>query len=361
MSEHIRVRQGKKGTSYNVIIPYEEDGVRKMYSKTFASWVYGSKTKALKEATVHRDLMRAKLINKEHANKINYTLKEVYELKKKTFHLSYKTNIRHDRIMRLYIYPNIPPFTKFSEITYLDITNILNKNRSKLTQEYLSRIVTVFRQMYISAIRNDIVTTNQVDKVIIPRSLRVSKPRKQLATIDDVKDFVSRLETLKNKELVHILELLVWVIYYEGLRPAEALALNKEDFDLENMTLTISKEVRADDNGQIIASVPKTERSRRVLPLDDRLVDLVKNEPTGALFKLNGKYIDIDWLSMKIHTIKKDFHLYQLRKAFATDLVKTSDLGTVQDLMGHNSPAMTLHYVKRNFDDMRNALKGRNI
>ena len=358
MSEYIEVREGKKGTTYKVSIPYEHLGERKKYSKSFPSWVYGSKKSALKEATVHRDLMKAKLLNHDIVN-TDYTLSDVYELKKKTFHHSYKTNIRHDRIMKLYVYPNIPPQTKFSSITYLDITNILNKNRSKLTQEYLSRIVTVFRQLYISAIRNDIVSVNQVDKVIIPRSLKVSKPKKQLATINDVKDFITRLDSLKNRELAHILELLVWVIYYEGLRPAEALALNKEDFDLENMTLTISKELRADDNGKIIVSVPKTERSARVLPLDDRLVDLIKNEPHGALFKLNGKYIDIDRISMIIHTIKKDFHLYQLRKAFATDLVKTSDLGTVQDLMGHNSPAMTLHYVKRNFDDMRQALKGR--
>ena len=53
--------------------------------------------------------------------------------------------------------------------------------------------------------------------------------------------------------------------------------------------------------------------------------------------------------------------LYMLRHKFSTDLLKTADLRTVQDLMGHESGAMTLSYARSSDEDRKKAIAGRKM
>lgn len=360
MSEYIEERQGKKGTSYKVSLVYYDHGDRKKYSKTFASWDYGSKAKALKEATIHRDLMKAKLLKNEPINNSNKTLSEVYELKQKTFVLAPETNRHHDIIMSRYIYPVIHQKTKFSEITYLDIIRVLDRAKTLVTQDYLNRIFSVFKELYKSAIINNVVSIDQTIKVIVPRSTKTPKHRKREVNQEEIDELIEKLKSMRSKK-AELIELAIQIMRYTGIRTSELLALSKEDFDLENKTLMISKGIRYDENRQAYTATPKTNSSQRLIPIDDNLVDLIKTRPSGSLFTLNGRIITTGEIADVLRRVSDGFTLYQLRHQFATDLVKIADLGTVQSLMGHSSPSTTIGYVQTNFEDMKKALKRRNI
>ncbi|MGN9808129.1 site-specific integrase [Micromonospora sp. BQ11] len=62
-----------------------------------------------------------------------------------------------------------------------------------------------------------------------------------------------------------------WCLSLYGLRRGEVLGLRWRDVDLEARTLTV-RVTRIIIDGEVVESTPKSERSRRTLPLDDTLV-----------------------------------------------------------------------------------------
>ena len=54
-----------------------------------------------------------------------------------------------------------------------------------------------------------------------------------------------------------------------------------------------------------------------------------------------------------------EFRAYMLRHKFATDLVKKTDLRTVQELMGHAGGSMTLSYARSSKEDKEEAINKR--
>lgn len=361
MKENISAKECKKGTSYRVIVRVQEDGRMRTITKTFPSWQYSSKKEALKAATIFRDVSKAKLNKHQPITNNRATLEDIVALKKRTFIHAPETERHHDIIINKYIYPVIPKDTKFSSITYLDLNQIFNKARSKCTQNYLNRIKSVLDQLYRSALMNDLIEVNQVDKVIIPNSTKQENHRKRYTSKSEVDDVIKALDRVKDKEKASLIKLAIEIMRYTGIRTSEVLALNREDFDLESGLLTINKGIRLDDRRKAFVSTYKTSSSWRVLPIDDRLYPFIEKAPQGALFELRGAYLTTLDISEVIRSVYKGFNLYQLRHQFATDLVKIADLGTVQSLMGHSSPSTTIGYVQANLEDMKNALKRRKI
>lgn len=59
-----------------------------------------------------------------------------------------------------------------------------------------------------------------------------------------------------------------------GLRRGELLALLWTDLDVENRTISITKQVNR-IKGELVVSLPKTQNSVRVLPVSQQAVDLM--------------------------------------------------------------------------------------
>ena len=86
-----------------------------------------------------------------------------------------------------------------------------------------------------------------------------------------------------------------------GTRPAETFALRFSDFDFQNKTLTINKQI-VDEEGALVIKNPKTKYSTRVIDVSDFLLSEVKNrmeyldkqrELNPKAFKTNnGRLID---------------------------------------------------------------------
>ncbi len=63
-----------------------------------------------------------------------------------------------------------------------------------------------------------------------------------------------------------------------GLRKGELVALLWSDLDIENQTISVSKQATRDENGNIVITRPKTETSVRLVSIPHKAVELLQRE-----------------------------------------------------------------------------------
>lgn len=81
--------------------------------------------------------------------------------------------------------------------------------------------------------------------------------------------------------------LFAFTMMYAGLRDNEALALTYSDFDFENNTISVSKNVSWQSNKPVV-KMPKTENGIRTVPLLAQLKKALPNKWEGYLFSTDG-------------------------------------------------------------------------
>ena len=352
-SEYIIETKNDKGFSYRVKIPYFRYGERKYYTKTFSYKQYPSKADAFRAAKQHRDEMKYRLIERPFFDEDD-TLKEVFDLELRSFSQSPQTDRRERSIMNKFIYPYIDKDTKFKDITHIDILDTLDRAKMFATDDTINRIFSLWKKMYKAAIMSDVVAIDQTIKVNKPKSLKVHTKRKQTTSKAELEEAIKSIKKV-DKKLRELIELSLWIMFYQGLRPREVYALSGEDFDLENMTLNINKSIRLDENREPFISTVKTDYSYRVMPINPLLLPMIEDLPSGSIFVYKGRLMTSTMVNSLIKL--KDFTPGQLRHQFATDLLLEGvDLRTVQELMGHANSSTTLSYARSNPELMKNAI-----
>ena len=169
------------------------------------------------------------------------------------------------------------------------------------------------------------------------------------------------------------MELLILLDLATGLRQGELLALNWEDIDLKNKTLTVNKSVKEvyiyenENNRHIetIFQVPKTQNSFRTISIPDALIHLLKNEKNknGLLFHdnngnpLRAKNVSYQWKKIlkDCNIPHKKFHA--IRHTYASMLLKNGvDIETVAELMGHTAISITQIYLHSSANQKQDAV-----
>ena len=139
-----------------------------------------------------------------------------------------------------------------------------------------------------------------------------------------------------------------------GLRRGELLALLWTDLDVENMTISVTKQVNR-VNGQLKVSQPKTSNSVRTIPIPKQAVDLLilehekhPDNPYMSPSPKTGTMYDPDSFR---HTHEKilvaagieHIRFHDLRHTFATlSLQNGVDVKTLSNTLGHYSAGFTL-------------------
>lgn len=151
---------------------------------------------------------------------------------------------------------------------------------------------------------------------------------------------------------------------FGGLRIGEVLALTLKDVNFDNNSVSVSKTVSTDINGQSILSTPKTNNSVRTVVVDTCTIDTLKewcqlNRVTNLIFEIEKNKVPS--ISAAITFFLKFFKRHEelpkisshaLRHTHASLLFKEGvNPKVIQKRLGHSTLEMTMNVYTHLFDD----------
>lgn len=354
--------------SYRVRVFYTEDKQKKCYSKTFKFVHYPTKGDALRAAIEDRDRVQNSL---HSATGKVWTVSGIYEMSKKYILISAKTVERHQHFYDYAIGKKYGD-RDIHSITTADIQECLNQLQTEKSDDYINRVLSIWRRIYKTCSILDLNIPDRTLAVVVPKSKKPTKAKRQPLTQETLEAVIKCLQPdpFRQDERYQYergrIVYLIWLLYYTGMRPAEALALKLEDVDIDNKEIHVYKAVGStkDATTQIIQA--KTAASVRNVYLNDLTLeictDLIKSRRSEYLFaRYDGSLWDIDQLTDLIHQLTKkdgiDFRLYDLRHDFATRMLEKESPAVVRDLMGHTNFNMSIAYARSSASTLANAME----
>ena len=150
---------------------------------------------------------------------------------------------------------------------------------------------------------------------------------------------------------------------YSGLRIGELLALEWSDLDFSKGEVTVSKTCYdvTDESGKSkrLNGIPKTENSRRTIPIPKQLIPhlkAIKKRSTSKYIVGNGNKIitvrsyqrSFELLLKKLQIPHHGFHA--LRHTFATRAIECGmDVKSLSEILGHKNSTVTLKRYVHSF------------
>lgn len=291
------------------------------------------------------------------------TVRQIYEEMDDIYVIRSETKRKLDCFFNKYIEKKDFALT---DITRADIITDLNRMTETCSNDTITRVFSIWRKIYQVAIAKEYVSRDLTQQIKPPTSHRL-KPKPRLEITDEQtlitlgKELEKRLKSpLESKQA----PLMILFLLYTGIRPAEMFALTRDDIDLNKKEISIQREIGSDRDG-IKVRTCKTELSHRVIPINDKAVEIIKAAykltDSNILFPNKNGYYSSKDVGDRYHQIAKrigiDFHLYQCRHTFITTLyMKGVDLKTIQLLCGQKIDATTLGYVVSDRDKMGTAV-----
>lgn len=164
----------------------------------------------------------------------------------------------------------------------------------------------------------------------------------------------------------------VLLCLYAGLRLGEVCALQWTDIDLDGMTLTVNRTVqRIAVSGYqtrtiLLETEPKSESSRRTIPLTDGILELLLPLREGQTYVFGGeKPLEPRTMQYRYKKLLKeagidDRNFHTLRHTFATNCVENGmDVKVLSEILGHSDVKITLNrYVHPTMDSKRKQMGG---
>ena len=213
-----------------------------------------------------------------------------------------------------------------------------------LSNRFIRGVHGVLNSALEQAVKERLITTNPAEGCKLPK---IEKKEMKVLLPEQIGAY---LQEANKRGLLpaYYLELT------SGLRRGELLALLWTDLDVENMTISVTKQVNR-INGQLKVSQPKTSNSIRTIPIPKQAVDLLileheKHPDSPYMFPSpkTGTMYDPDsfrHIHEKILAAAGIEHIrfHDLRHTFATlSLQNGVDVKTLSNTLGHYSAGFTL-------------------
>jgi len=246
------------------------------------------------------------------------------------------------------------------------------KHRNTHPERYINKGVLVVGKFLedLHRYEYDIAPETPVQRLLFPED-KPKLRKKSIDQIDYIPDYVlEQLFTHINylpKEITPI----VWVAFKTGLRVSDVLGLTSDCL------------VKLNGKYSIVTDIEKTYVQGHRIPIDEKLADILAvliqhskeknnqdNNPEGLIFvryrgARKGRPFNQHWLLRQLNelSMKKNitdengnvfhFKTHQFRHTYAVKMLNGgADILTVQELLAHASPEMTLRYAKL-LDDMK--------
>lgn len=277
---------------------------------------------------------------------------------------------RYESIYRKYVKESEVAGLKLANINTLKLQQFYNRLSKEYSYSQIKYLNSVLKTFFNWCIDSGYVLRNPCLKVDIKgdKSKVVQSRRNEVEIlteeeINKIKDYIKGTD----------MELLILLDLATGLRQGELLALNWEDIDLSNKTLTVNKSVKEvyiyeDENYrhiETIFQVPKTQNSFRTISIPDVLISVLKkeNNKNGLVFHntngepLRSKNVSYQWKKIlkECNIPHKKFHA--IRHTYASMLLKNGvDIETVAELMGHSAISITQIYLHSSNNQKQDAV-----
>lgn len=230
---------------------------------------------------------------------------------------------------------------KIKDISAPDVTAFVRSVEARgLSRRTVELHLSVVRMVFDYAIGElGVVTINPCGSTTLSPGLK--KGTRSLAPARD-------LQAIKDHRADDRFSLLPFLLLYTGLRLGEALALRREDFDLDRGVIHIRKKISWQPNQPVVDDFTKTPRGLRDVPLLRILRDELPAWD-GWLFEHNGKpytktYFRREWRRYAERTgVSCDRHT--LRHEFATLLYDAGvDTKEAAQITGHDEHVLQSIY-----------------
>ena len=232
--------------------------------------------------------------------------------------------------------------------------DLLDHGRERVSQKeknpglsgtYVHGVHVMLHNCLNRAVKERLIVRNPADDVIVPK---IDKKEMKILPPEQVKAY------LKAASVRGVLPLF-YLELTSGLRKGEIAALLWSDLDVENCTLSVTKQLMSSRDGELKITQPKTATSVRLISLPQETVELLKEEHskhplniymfpsprTGGMYhpdsivKLHEKILnDAGIEHLRFHDLRHSFATYALQSG--------ADVKTLSCMLGHYSAGFTL-------------------
>ena len=243
------------------------------------------------------------------------------------------------------------------EIKGLDLIQMFDDLQLRLAASTVIRTYKSTKGIFDFAICAELIEKNPMAKV--PR------PREEVKKVDALtKAQVAKfLDAIKWKSPSLEFRTKMFLLISTGVRRGELLGLKWEDIDFSGGYLQLKREIVKTSENHCLETTLKSKSSYRKIMLTPNALELLHNLhiTNKGEWVFRNRYPDT-----LTHDVKKfmavnglgDFSPHDLRHSCATYLIQSgADVKTVQALLGHSNPAITLkYYVAENDEVMAEAV-----
>lgn len=236
---------------------------------------------------------------------------------------------------------------KMMSITTLDLEQLHNKLRSKISPYTANRVLTLIKHMYSKA--HAWGYPEQYKNPAVGIKMFKEKSRDRFLHSDEVQRFFTELYTEPNKRFRNFVLLSLFV----GQRKMNMLSIRWSDVDMQNGFIYFPDTKNGESQ-----RIPLTKYSLAVLE------DMRKDSSTGYLFysetSKSGHIEDFHrpWYALLKRANIENFRFHDLRRTFGSyQAINGASLQIIGKSLGHKSSAATLVYSRLSVDPIRESME----